>query len=405
MTDNAPSTEPPTPGEFGDFDLHRKDIRVGAECLWARMREAPTLPRSEQLGGFHVISRYEDLKKALMNAAIFSSASGITIPDAKVRSRHIPAETDPPLHSEYRALMSRFLTNEKVKAMEPAVRALVMKLLDAIGERSHVDLVEVFARPLPVYVALQLLGLPMEDGPMLDQLVVDLHEEVATGIKTGASDKLSTYIEQVVLRREASASGPDEDLLSSVVRGSVAGRALTTAEKVSMVRLVIIGGFDSTAIALATSAWWLAEHPEDAQRLRENPGLIDRASEEFVRFASPATYLRRTVAEDTQLGGTSLKKGDWVVFAFGAANRDPAAFDCPEKVVLDRAPNSHLGFGMGVHRCIGSFVAKLEMRIALAEILRRYQDIKVDASRPLKFSSGLNQGLISLPLALGTRTV
>jgi cytochrome P450 len=102
------------------------------------------------------------------------------------------------------------------------------------------------------------------------------------------------------------------------------------------------------------------------------------------------------------LGETQLHKGDWVVLAFGAANRDPAAFECPEKVVIDRSPNHHLGFGSGVHRCIGSFLAKLEMCVALEEILRRYREIRVDASRPIKYSSGLNQGIIALPMILGT---
>jgi cytochrome P450 len=167
-----------------------------------------------------------------------------------------------------------------------------------------------------------------------------------------------------------------------------------------MVRQVLIGGFDSTSIALATAVWWLAEHPQDAQRLRDTPKLIDKASEEIVRFASPASYLRRTVTKDVALGGTQLHEGDWVVLAFGAANRDPNVFECPDRVVLDRSPNHHLGFGSGVHRCIGSFLAKLEMRVALEEILRRYREIKLDTSQPIQYCSGLNQGIMALPVIL-----
>jgi cytochrome P450 len=286
--------------DFRDFDPHRKDIRVAAECLWARMREAPQLPRSEQLGGFRIVSRYRDLKEALLSDKTYSSASGITVPDAHVRTRHIPSEIDPPLHGAYRALMSRFLTGDKVRLMEPGIRALVIELLDAFRERSHVDFVAVFARPLPVHVSLQLLNLP----------------------------------------------------------------------------------------------------PEDAQRLRDTPKLIDKASEEIVRFASPASYLRRTVTKEVVLGETQLHEGDWVVLAFGAANRDPNVFECPDQVVLDRSPNHHLGFGSGVHRCIGSFLAKLEMRVALEEILRRYREIKLDAAQPIQYSSGLNQGIMALPVIL-----
>jgi cytochrome P450 len=386
--------------DFRDFDPHRKDIRVGAECLWARMRETEQLPRSEQLGGFRIVSRYADLKEALLSDKIYSSASGITIPEAHVRTRHIPSEIDPPLHGAYRALMSRFLTNDKVKLMEPGIRALVISLLDAFRQRSHVDFVAVFARPLPVHVSLQLLNLPPEDAQLLDSLVIELHAEVATGVKTGASQKLAEYVERSLIARRATANNADDDMMSSILLGLVDSRRLTLEEQVSMVRQVLIGGFDSTSIALATAVWWLAEHPQDAQRLRDTPKLIDKASEEIVRFASPASYLRRTVTKDVALGGTQLHEGDWVVLAFGAANRDPNVFECPDQVVLDRSPNHHLGFGSGVHRCIGSFLAKLEMRVALEEILRRYREIKLDTSQPIQYCSGLNQGIMALPVIL-----
>jgi hypothetical protein len=384
--------------DFRDFDPHRKDIRVGAECLWARMRETAQLPRSEQLGGFRIVSRYADLKEVLLSDKIYSSASGITIPEAHVRTRHIPSEIDPPLHGVYRALLSRFLTNDKL--MEPGIRALVIKLLDAFRERSHVDFVAVFARPLPVHVSLQLLNLPPEDAQLLDSLVIELHTEVATGVKTGAGQKLAEYVERSLIARRPTANDADDDMVSSILLGLVDGRQLTLEEQVSMVRQVLIGGFDSTSIALATAVWWLAGHPEDVQRLRDTPKLIDKASEEIVRFASPASYLRRTVTKDVTLGGTQLHEGDWVVLAFGAANRDPNVFECPDEVVIDRSPNHHLGFGSGVHRCIGSFLAKLEMRVALEEILRRYREIKLDASQPVQYSSGLNQGTMVLPVIL-----
>jgi cytochrome P450 len=386
--------------DFRDFDPHSKGIRVGAECLWARMRATAQLPRSEQLGGFRIVSRYADLKDALLSDKIYSSAAGITIPEAHVRTRHIPSEIDPPLHGAYRALLSRFLTNDKVKLMEPGIRALVIRLLDAFRERSHVDFVAVFARPLPVHVSLQLLNLPPEDAQLLDSLVIELHDEVATGVRSGASQKLAEYVERSLIARRASVSNADEDMVSSILLGRVDGRELTLQEQVSMVRQVLIGGFDSTSIAIATAVWWLAGHPEDAQRLRDTPKLIDKASEEIVRFASPASYLRRTVTQDVVLGGTQLHAGDLVVLAFGAANHDPNVFECPDRIVLERSPNHHLGFGSGVHRCIGSFLAKLEMRVALEEILRRYRQIKLDASQSIQYSSGLNQGIMSLPVIL-----
>jgi cytochrome P450 len=388
---------------FSHFNLHDKDVRVGVECLWAKMRERQQLPRSDALGGFYLISRYADLKKALLDPGLFSSARGITVPDQGVRSRHIPAETDPPLHKEYRNLMARHFGFDRVRKMEPRVRELVLMLLDRIAGSARIDFVDAFARPLPVHVSLTLLGLPDGDAELLDGLVKELHHEVATGIRTGAADKLTSYVRSSLLARGATASPADDSLVSAILCGSVAGRPLTLDEQVSMVRLVLIGGFDSTAIALATAIWWLAQHGEDADRLRATPALIDGFSEEIVRFASPATYLRRTVTRDVDFGGTQLHEGDHVVLGFGAANRDPTEFTCPETVVVDRNPNRHLGFGFGAHRCIGSLVAKLEMKIAIEEITARYARIELDPAAGVAFGSGLNQGIIALPVILQRR--
>jgi cytochrome P450 len=285
--------------------------------------------------------------------------------------------------------------------MEPEARTLARMLLDAVDGRTHVDFVEVFARPFPVHVALKLVGLPSRDAQLIDNLVVASHEEVATGVKTGAGEKLTKYVERSLLEKRDLVGSADENLVSSILFGTVNGRPLTLDEQISMMRMVLVGGFDTTAIALATAIWWLADHPEDAQRLRDDPALIEKAGEEVVRFASLATYLRRTVTQETELGGASLRKGDWIVLAFGAANRDPAAFECPEQLKLDRSPNNHVGFGMGIHRCIGSFVAKLEMRVALSEVLSRYHQLRLDPAAPIRYSSGLNQGITSVPVILG----
>ena len=386
--------------EIAHFNPHAKDARVGAECLWSKMRDLPQLPRSDELGGFHIISRAADLRKALIDPALFSSAQGITVPDQGVRSRHIPAETDPPLQKAYRNLMARYFGADRVKRMEPEVRQLARKLLDRIAGRGDVEFVDVFARPLPVHVSLTLLGLPASDADLLDNLVKQLHEEVASGIRSGAADRLSAYVCETLTARAPTASVADDTLVSALLCGQLQGRALTLEEQVSMMRLILIGGFDSTAIALATAVWWLAQNPQDYERLRSQPALIDGFSEEIVRFASPATYLRRTVTRDADFAGTQLQAGDHVVLGFGAANRDPREFPCPESVLLDRKPNNHLGFGFGTHRCLGSMVAKLEMRITIEELLARYQRLELDESAAVVYGSGLNQGIISLPVKL-----
>lgn len=396
MTDKAP--------ELDDFDIHRADARVGAECQWRRMRELPGLFHDDRYGGYHVAARYDDVRTVLMNPGIFASGKGITLPppDA-VRSFHIPAETDPPAHGEYRALMMAFTTAEEARRREPAVRQMVIDLLERIPLGEPFDFVRAFARPLPILVALDLLGLPMSDAADLEQLVGDLHREVASGVRSGAGDRLKQYAESVLARRRAQAPRGDEDLVAAILTGQVFGRALSDEEQMSMVRQILVGGFDTTSATLAAMMHWLATEPGAAERLRAEPGLIDSASEEIIRHSSPSTYLRREVTEETVLGGTRLKPGDSVLIAFGSANRDPRKFECPDEIRPDRRPNPHLGFGAGRHRCIGSFIAKTELRLAFAEILARIDSFALDDSAPIRYTSGLGQGIISLPIVFGRK--
>ncbi|WP_395647652.1 cytochrome P450 [Terricaulis sp.] len=382
---------------FDDFDIHKPGAREEAESVWTLLRDAPGLAHCKRYGGFHIAARYADMKAALMNHGLFASGAGITLPPATTRSRHIPAETDQPLHKEYRGVMQRTLMPDRISPLEPAVRDIVIELLDAF-KSERIDLFSAFARPLPVYVMLHFLGLPRKDGPMIDKLVEDLHEEVASGLPRGAGPKLTSYAEDVIRNRTPSG----DDFVSTVLRGEVDGRPLSFDEQANMVRQVLIGAFDTTSLTLAAAVWWLAQHPADAQRLRGEPGIMNAATEEMVRFASASTYLRRTVTADAVFAGTQLREGDYVLLAFGAANRDPTVFPEPDTLVLDRKPNLHLGFGMGVHRCIGSHLAKLQLRVALEELLKRY-DLALDGGEAIAFSTGLGQGIVKLPLNLSRR--
>jgi cytochrome P450 len=217
-------------------------------------------------------------------------------------------------------------------------------------------------------------------------------------VLTGAGDRLRAYSEEVLVRRRCDVTDPDSDMVASILLGKAFGRSLTPEEQMSMVRLILVGGFDTTSAALAAMMHWLTTHPGEAKRLRVEPRLIDSASEEIVRYSSPSTYLRREVMQDTELGGTKLRKGDSVLVAFGAANRDFAKFTDPDTVVPDRKPNPHVGFGAGHHRCIGSFIAKAQLRIALEEILARFGRFELDDSEPIEYISGLGQGMRTLPM-------
>jgi cytochrome P450 len=386
--------------EFKDFDHRAHGHDEEAPCVWARMRQAPGLAHSEKYGGFYVVTRYDDLYEAAVKCQVFSSAQGLSFPDLDFATRMIPAEVDPPLHKEYRNLLTNFLTRERIAQLEPAVRRQAQRLMDRFAHEERIDFIAAYARALPVLVSLRLLGLPPEDADRLDHLVDLLHTQRGAAAAQDAATELTRYIERALIAHRDRAKEPGESILSSIVLGTVEGRPLTLAEQASIVRLLMFGGFDTTTIALGASVRWLAEHPQDAQRLRDEPDLMETAIEEFVRFASPATYLRRTVTEDTTLGGQPLHKGDRVLLSFAAANRDPTKFEAPDQVVIDRTPNHHLGFGAGVHRCIGFLVGKMMIRITLQEFLGRYRDFQVDPAGTIEWKVGENLGMASLPLIL-----
>ncbi len=384
------------------FDIHAPGGRVGAECVWARMREMDGLYRSEDYGGYYVAARYEDVMTVLMNPQVFASGKGITLPPPDtIRSFHIPAETDPPEHREYRGLMAPLLSANHARDMEPAIRDIARGLIAKIPDGEPMDFVRAFARPLPILVALDLMRLPRAHAGALEEMVVDLHREVASGVPTGAADRLKRFSEQVLEDRRADASDPNSDVVASILLGKAFDRSLTPDEQMSMVRQILVGGFDTTSIALATMMKWIAENPQAAAQLRGEPKRIDLASEEIVRFSSPSTYLRREVVEDYELAGTQLKKGDSVLIAFGAANHDPSKFTCPADVVSDRKPNMHVGFGAGRHRCVGSFLAKAQMRVAFEEILAHFDSFQIEPDPPIAYTTGLGQGIISLPMRMG----
>jgi len=393
MTDKGPC-------DFSNFDHHATNVRVDAETLWSEMRACPGLAKSDKHGSFHLVSRYEDLKKVLLDYETFSSASGITLPDQQIRSNHIPPEVDPPLQREYRRILQPFLTPQKVQERENDVRALAVELLENLKNQREVDFFSTFARPFPVFASLALIGLPREDGPFIDNVVMRLHQEIAANVRTGATDALTKYVKDALNSRQAQEIDPSQDLVCAIAAGSVEGRPLTFDEQVSMLRLLLIGGFDSTSFSIAMAIWQLAQRPDLQERLRSEPALLDKASEEFVRLASPATYLRRTITKPVELSGTQLEKGDRVLLCFGAANRDEKIFDRPDDAIPDRSPNPHLGFGLGVHRCIGAPFAKLEIRIALEETLKRFAGFRLDPNQEIRMSSGGNQGFLNLPLIL-----
>lgn len=384
--------------EFADFDHHAPQSRKDAERVWERMRAAPGLARSDRHGGFHVVARNADVRAAAVRHALFSTTGGAALP-AEHRTPHIPEEVDPPLQLQYRKLLEPFLGQAQVDAVAPLIRRHVNERLDAFRGATHVDIVKHFTEPFPVLLSLEMFGFPRADAELLVGLV-DTLIGARDGRGEDASARLTAYLEDFLTAKAASASGPSDDIVTSIALGQVDGRPLEMWEKVSMTRLLLFGGFTTVNVTMSYTMYRFAKEPELYRRLRDNPALMATALDEFVRIASAGTYIARTVQVDTELAGTQLHAGDKVLLSYGAANRDPAAFPDPDEVVLDRSPNPHLGFGFGTHRCMGSILAKKEMQIILEELFKRYDGFELDPAGEIVWGSGETQGIVSLPLIL-----
>ena len=269
----------------------------------------------------------------------------------------------------------------------------------ALAGRTNFDVAADFAEPFAKVVALRVIGFDPADLPKLEHwthvLSVGTRED-EEGVQAGM--ELFGFLGATLAQRAA--EPPRDDLISVIVAGTIDGRPLTADEQLSMLLLLAFGGLHTTGQVIAGALVWLADHPEDRARLRDEPELMGPAVEEFVRYVSPVTHMNRTAAKDTELGGCPIKSGERVMFGIGSANHDERVFDRPDDVVLDRYPNHHFGFGAGPHRCIGSHLGKLAVRVALEEFLAAFADFEVQDHHLLRWQGGEGRHLQSAPLVV-----
>jgi cytochrome P450 len=304
---------------------------------------------------------------------------------------------DPPLHQRYRHLINPPLSPQAVATYEPWIREYVRQLLDAIGDRREFDVIEVLARPLPQIATMRLLGLPMSDLDVVARTTTTL-ATAARGNPAAdeAGAELFGYL--VPKLQEMRSDTPEEGMIPALIRSEVDGEPLSDEILLSIVALVLFGGLHTTTGAIGTALVHLAEHPEDRRALRAD--LPPAAIEEIVRYSTVSQHLGRTATQDTEVHGCPIPAGSRIMMGIGSANHDPAKFDRPDEMVFDRKPNLHMGFGMGPHRCAGSHLAKLQIRVALEEFLQRYPDFELVDRSLLRWVGGEVHGMTTAPLRI-----
>ncbi len=373
--------------------------------LYATLRDRSPVHRSTLLNGW-LFTRHADVDAILRDHRRFASDPRKGALSRRQRAQLPPEDEfpmlilDPPDHTRLRALVNKAFTQRAVSAMEPRIRAVLGTLLDGVADPGAFDLVEAVARPLPVVVIAEMLGVPAEDrdrfgvwstlrARMLEP-TISLSERAA-GVEAGKA--FDAWFRPILEQR---AAAPRDDVASALVPARDEGGRLSERETLNMLRLLVIAGNETTANLIGNGMLALLRNPDQLQRLRDDPDLIPAAVDELLRFDSPVQTDFRRVLADCEVNGFALRKRDNVVLSLGAANRDPAAFEDPDRLDVGRARNSHLSFGRGIHHCLGAALARLEGRIAFEMLLERFPRIELLDRRPRYRAGIVLRGLESL---------
>lgn len=402
----------PTAGSGYDpaeFDHNSADYARSWRDIYKDLRQQCPVARSGAYGGFYVLTRYSDVARAVKDDETFSSFhdqapespyGGIIIPPTPNVST--PIEMDPPGFTPLRKLLNPFFAPGKATAWEPFTRDVATAMIDLVIETGRIDFVEDLASPVPAIFTGALLGIPLADWRMYAEAA---HAIVYT---PPASPEFGGVVQQLgeMLRRAAAVaeerrSDPRDDLLTALVQFRYPDGQYLTGETITEICTLIIGGGDDTTTGLvANSLLWLSEHPDERDWLRADLARLQPACEEFLRYFTPTQGLARTVRKPVEIGGQKLEPGDRVWLSFASANLDPEEFDRPDEMILDRFPNRHQAFGLGLHRCLGSNFTRMEFRVMLEEVLTRMPDFTVAAGASQRYENiGIVNGWKTMPAA------
>ena len=375
--------------------------------VYAALRERGPAHRSRLMNAW-LFSRHADIDIILRDHQRFGNdpRKGTLSRDQRAK---LPAEDeftmlflDPPDHKRLRALVNKAFTPKAVNALEPHIRSLLGSLLDDIDDPAGFDLMKAVAQPLPVIVIAEMLGIPAEDRAQFkiwsDQRARTLEPVISPqerAASEAASRALDAYFRPIIEERRAE---PQDDILSGLAQAEEEGDRLTEREMLNMLRLLLIAGNETTTNLIGNGFLALLRHPDQLQRLRDDPGLIPLAVDELLRFDSPVQTDFRRVLGDCEVNGFPLKQRENIVLLLGSANRDPDVFENPDTLDVGRGDRSHLSFGRGIHHCIGAPLARLEGRIVLEMLLERFSRIGLLDGEPRFRNSIVLRGLESLPV-------
>ncbi len=382
-----------------DWDHHDPAWVANPFPIWDDLRQqCPVAHTGRYNEGVWLPTRFEDVTAVAHDTTVFSSGhSGASAGGTRPRGKFPPIHLDPPEHAGIRRALLPFFSPRRVAAWEPAIEAHCRELATNLIGKPNVDIAADYAAHIPAAVIAAILGIPASDG---DQFRTWIH-----GVELGDNDpeirdqtlrEMSEYFGAEIQDRIAN---PGDDLISFLIELELDGERLDNGTIQRILGLQLIAGVDTTWGVLGASLWHLAGHAADRERLLAEPELLPTAVEEFLRaFASVSLW--RTVTQSSMIGDTPVEQGDTVMMSFPAACRDPEAFEDADQVIIDRARNRHVAFGAGIHRCLGSNLARLEITVALRVWLDLIPDFQLDPAGEVTWASGALRGPRTVPVLI-----
>jgi cytochrome P450 len=379
-----------------NFDHLAPEVAADLPGVLARMRALCPVAHSEQYGGFWVVTKYEDVLRVAQDWESFSSAHGLTVPVAPILVRNLPVEVDPPLHRVYKRLINAYFTPMAVQPWEDSTRRLANRLIDRFIESGRCEFMADFARQFPALSFFDIaLNAPADEIEKVTYLASKSsipNDPDAAACWAGLSEWIAQFVET---RRQQPAR---DDVVDGVLNAEIEGRPITETEIVGIIQLLILGGLETTAGALGLTMIRFCNHPEIPALLRTQPELIPTAVEELLRLDGPFVAIARTATRDAEIGGHRIKAGEKVIIYWASADRDEGEFPHADSFSLDRSNNRHLAFGAGPHRCAGSNLARMNMRIALGELVNRLEDIKPQEGTDIHYHATFTRAPLAVPI-------